>query len=367
MNTYNHQAESMDDMQACIDSKVSVAANPEIKDAEYVIESSLCDIIPPSEKPNSLCYGHGKSLLNSCLTYNNKSATSKDINMEYPVLFNEEIVMDLFLDRFVSEKFVYKSSFCIEKQMMNIYISCVRVHHKYGYVIMGELSRQRLVMYYKTGQKIDEIRLGYQPQSLCLVDDETVAVATPQVVLIINLVSKRHTHFSLNDSCHGIACTDTMRLVVNCLNRGLVITNLNGQILESFPGIRGKLVLCNFMWETVVYARTCSDNKVHFLDLKSKSTITISCLGLCEAGGITCDDGYNVLITCAKNNRLFTINRSRETSTEVLSLTQIPKINWFSSLDYHTETNELFLITNSGRSLCVLADKKQFDLDLFNF
>lgn len=345
------------------ESKDSEDANPEINGAECVIKSSLFDVTSSSEEPNSLGNGQGNSLLKSCLTYTDKSSTNKDtkLNEECPALLNmlkEEIVTDFFLDTFISENFDFKTSFCIEKRMVNIFISCVRVHHKYGYVIMGELSRQRLVMYYKTGQKIDEIRLGYQPQSLCLVDDETVAVATPQVVLIINLVSKRKTHFSLNDSCHGIACTDTMRLVVNCLNRGLVITNLNGQILGSFPGIRGKLVLCNFMWETVVYARTCSDNKVHFLDLKSKSTITISCLGLCEAGGITCDDGYNVLITCAKNNRLFTINRSREKSTEVPSLTQIPKINWFSSLDYHTGTNELFLITNSGRSLCVFADKK---------
>ncbi|CAC5421388.1 unnamed protein product [Mytilus coruscus] len=350
----------MDDMQACVESEASVDTNLDNNDAVYAIERSLCDVIPPSEKPNSLGNGHGNSLLKNCLTYtDHQPSTSnyKDISMDCPVLFREETVINVFLKTFMSENFEYKSSFYIEKRMRNISISCVRSHHKYGYVIMGELSRQRLVIYYKTGQKIDEIRLGYRPQSLCLVDDETVAVATPQVVLIINLVSKRKTHFSLNDSCHGIACTDTMRLVVNCLNRGLVITNLNGQILENIPNVRGKLVLCNFILETVVYARKCSDNKVHFLDLTSKRTTTITCLGLCDAGGLTCDDGYNVLISCARNNRLFTINRKRKTSAESHSFTQIPKVNLISSLDYHTDTNELCLITNSGRSLCVLAEK----------
>ncbi|XP_063414909.1 uncharacterized protein LOC134696881 [Mytilus trossulus] len=348
----------MDDMQACIDSKASVDANPEINGVVCVIESSLCDVIPPSEKPNSLGNDQGKSLLKSCLTYIDKTSTNKDINIECPVLFNEEPVSDFFLDTFRSENFDYISSFCIEKRMRNISISCVRVHHKYGYVIMGELSQQKLVIYYKNGQKIDEIRLGYRPQSLCLVDDDTVAVATPQVVLIINLVSKRKTHFSLNDNCHGIACTDTMRLVVNCLNRGLVITNLKGDILEIFPSVRGKLVLCNFMWETVVYVRKCSDNKVHFLDLTLDKTTIITCRGLCEAGGLTCDDCYNVLVSCARNNRLFSINRGCTTPNEVHLRTQNPKINWFSSLDYHTETNELCLITNNAHSLCVFAGKK---------
>ncbi|XP_063448253.1 E3 ubiquitin-protein ligase TRIM56-like [Mytilus trossulus] len=252
--------------------------------------------------------------------------------------------------------FKHKFRFQIEKKNPNIFLKCVGILPS-GNLIIGECSNPRLLIYSKTGCKKGEMSLKTPSTAITVVNDTQIAVTSGKSVLIVDV--KRvdsmqiANEIKLLDDCHGIAYVDKY-LAVNCVNEGLKLLTLSGFNKCTYFYLKGVLNICAYQ-SRIVFSAKRNSEMVHRLNLESNNRLNSRCPNLFGANGITIECNGDIFITCDKSNKVYML-RNGPPKWNII-LTEDNGIDKPKGIAYDNKTNEIFVLNNDGKSICIFERK----------
>lgn len=252
--------------------------------------------------------------------------------------------------------FKHKFHFHIEKKNPNIFLQCVEILPSCD-LIIGESSNPRLLIYSKTGCKKGEMSLKTPSTAITVINDTQIAVTSGKSVLIIdvNRVNSMQiaNEIRLLDECHGIAHVDKY-LAVNCVNEGLKLLNLSGYNYYTYFYLKGVLNICAHQ-SRIVFSTKRNSEMVHRLNLQTTNRLSLRCPNLFGANGITIDLNGDIFITCDKSNKVYML-RNGQPKWNII-LTEDNGIDKPKGIAYDNKTNEIFVLNNEGKSICIFERK----------
>lgn len=255
-----------------------------------------------------------------------------------------------------SPVFKYKFRFQIHKKNPNILLQCVEILPS-GNLIIGESSNPRLLIYSKTGYKTGEMSLKFPSTAITVINDTQIAVTSGKSVLIIDVKRvdsmKIANEIRLLDDCHGIAHVDKY-LAVNCVNEGLKLFTLSGYNKHTYFYLKGVLNICAHQ-SRVVFSTKRNSEMVHRLNLDTTNRLCLRCPNLFGANGITIDFNGDIFITCDKSNKVYMLRNGQPKWKTIL--TEDNSIDKPKGIAYDSKTNELVVLNNEGKSICIFERK----------
>ncbi|XP_052099427.1 uncharacterized protein LOC127733980 [Mytilus californianus] len=245
----------------------------------------------------------------------------------------------------------YKNHFKIKKNdsVAESDIQFIKVIHR-NRVLIGGNAMKKLLVYNKSGGRKGEIHMEFPATSAVIIDRNTAAVTAHKAVVIVDTTSYKFKGLiPLRDICIGIAFINGF-LVVNCEDRGILIMDLKGKISKTFSLIKGAMLFCSITTETIAAVQLYS-SKLIYLNINSSDIKTSKMETFRNINCVTSDSSGSLFVSSCNQNKIGVVNISQESC--VLLLNGNERIDNPLSVDFDSESNELVILNNNGRTVFI--------------